>query len=228
MIIGLATCWVFSPRRPPKSSPSLCEQSELHNAGAANIVIIPLPKIPFPPDPTSPPIPRRRAPASPSAARPTSCAPPRPSDLPPSSSSSPVPAASWCGQHPTQWVNGYPSDDILLADIAAGTSYIVERGGQVVATFVLRPGDDPRMPSSTTVPGPPPPPTSPSIAWRSNGGHTASCNSSCTMPCTAHHTLRIDTHRDNHLMRHLILKAGFRYCGIIHTATGSGRLALSV
>ena len=40
-----------------------------------------------------------------------------------------------------------------------------------------------------------------------------------------HHTLRIDTHRDNHLMRHLILKAGFRYCGIIHTATGGERLA---
>ena len=28
--------------------------------------------------------------------------------------------------NPTQWVNGYPSDDILLADIATGTSYAVE------------------------------------------------------------------------------------------------------
>ena len=28
--------------------------------------------------------------------------------------------------------------------------------------------------------------------------------------------LRIDTHRDNHIMRHLVEKYGFTYCGIIH------------
>ncbi len=37
--------------------------------------------------------------------------------------------------------------------------------------------------------------------------------------------LRIDTHRDNHIMRHLIEKHGFTYCGIIWLEDGSERLA---
>ena len=37
--------------------------------------------------------------------------------------------------------------------------------------------------------------------------------------------LRIDTHRDNSIMRHNILKYGFRYCGIIFLESGDERLA---
>ena len=39
------------------------------------------------------------------------------------------------------------------------------------------------------------------------------------------HNLRIDTHRDNHIMQHCIRKAGFQYCGIIYLANGDERLA---
>ena len=37
--------------------------------------------------------------------------------------------------------------------------------------------------------------------------------------------LRIDTHRDNRIMRHLIEKHGFTYCGVIRLADGAPRLA---
>jgi len=37
--------------------------------------------------------------------------------------------------------------------------------------------------------------------------------------------LRIDTHRDNRIMQHLILKHGFTYCGIIWLQDGTERLA---
>ena len=37
--------------------------------------------------------------------------------------------------------------------------------------------------------------------------------------------LRIDTHRDNLPMQHLILKHGFQYCGVIYVADGSPRFA---
>ena len=37
--------------------------------------------------------------------------------------------------------------------------------------------------------------------------------------------LRIDTHRDNHIMQHNILKHGFIYCGIIYLESGDERLA---
>ncbi len=37
--------------------------------------------------------------------------------------------------------------------------------------------------------------------------------------------LRMDTHRDNLIMRHLLEKYNFSYCGIIHVANGDERLA---
>ena len=37
--------------------------------------------------------------------------------------------------------------------------------------------------------------------------------------------LRIDTHRDNRIMQHLIDAAGFTYCGIIWLEDGTERLA---
>ena len=37
--------------------------------------------------------------------------------------------------------------------------------------------------------------------------------------------IRIDTHRDNVIMRHLLGKLGFTYCGIIYLANGDERLA---
>ena len=37
--------------------------------------------------------------------------------------------------------------------------------------------------------------------------------------------LRIDTHRDNRIMRYVIERAGFSYCGVINLPDGSERLA---
>ena len=37
--------------------------------------------------------------------------------------------------------------------------------------------------------------------------------------------LRIDTHRDNRIMQHLLGKHGFQFCGIIYLASGDERLA---
>ena len=44
--------------------------------------------------------------------------------------------------------------------------------------------------------------------------------------CFLHDTnIRIDTHRDNKIMQHNILKHGFTYCGIIYLLSGDKRLA---
>ena len=45
--------------------------------------------------------------------------------------------------NPSQWVDGYPSDEQLTQDIENGDSYVVEKDEKVVATFVLRGGIDP-------------------------------------------------------------------------------------
>ena len=38
-------------------------------------------------------------------------------------------------------------------------------------------------------------------------------------------SIRVDTHKDNHIMQHNIEKHGFTYCGIINLANGDERLA---
>ena len=44
--------------------------------------------------------------------------------------------------------------------------------------------------------------------------------------CFTHdRNIRIDTHRDNLIMQHNLLKHGFTYCGIIYLLSGSPRLA---
>ena len=44
--------------------------------------------------------------------------------------------------------------------------------------------------------------------------------------CFSHDpNIRIDTHRDNRIMKHNIMKHGFTYCGIIYLTSGDERLA---
>ena len=40
-----------------------------------------------------------------------------------------------------------------------------------------------------------------------------------------YHNLRIDTHAQNLVMQHLIVKHGFVHCGTVYVADGSARLA---
>lgn len=40
--------------------------------------------------------------------------------------------------NPKQWVDGYPSEEVIMEDIGNGDSYVVEKDDKVVATFVLR------------------------------------------------------------------------------------------
>ena len=42
-----------------------------------------------------------------------------------------------------QWVNGYPSQELLRADVAAGQLYVMEDAGGVYAVFAFIIGDDP-------------------------------------------------------------------------------------
>ena len=128
--------------------------------------------------------------------------------------------------NPTQWTDGYPSDELLQADIDSGDCYTIANDGEhIVATFVLRPGDDPTY--STIYGG----------AWlsdcpyatihriASSGEVRGIMHSVMAFALSRYKSLRIDTHRDNTVMQNAVLKEGFRYCGIIHCWSGDERLA---
>lgn len=127
--------------------------------------------------------------------------------------------------NPTQWGTGYPPQSLLESDILEGCSYVCEEHGQVIATFYYRFGEDStyrriydgqwldetpygvvhRITSDGTIRG------------------TASfCLSWALSQCGS---LKIDTHRNNHIMQHLLEKNGFTRCGIIYLEDGSERIA---
>ena len=125
-----------------------------------------------------------------------------------------------------QWVNGYPSEDVIADDISHGYGYVVEDGGAQEGYFAYIPSPEPTY--AKIYDG----------AWLDDEKPYHVVHRIGSTPeshgvfeaimdfCFSHDpNLRIDTHRDNHIMQHCILKAGFSYCGIIYLASGDERLA---
>ena len=127
--------------------------------------------------------------------------------------------------NPHQWAEDYPSKELLLRDIDSGDSYVCEQDGTIVATFVLRGGEDSTY--RVVYDG----------AWLDDGPYATIHRIASSgevkgvvalavgYALTRYTSLRIDTHADNSVMQHVIERAGFRYCGIIHCWNGSERLA---
>ena len=126
-----------------------------------------------------------------------------------------------------QWTNGYPSEEVFKNDIQHGNSYLIENSDRTAAaTFACIPSPEPTY--AKIYKG----------QWLNDSLPYYIIHRIATMPqqkgifkaileyCWTRTTnLRIDTHRDNAIMRHLLQKHGFKYCGIIHLENGDERLA---
>lgn len=118
-----------------------------------------------------------------------------------------------------------PQKEVLEADIRAGQLYVVRQGNRMTGVFALVIGKDPTYAQIEQG------------AWISESEYGTLYR--VAGDGTVHGLfrrivlfseekighLRIDTHADNHIMQHLILKNGFEQCGIIHIADGSERIA---
>jgi len=140
--------------------------------------------------------------------------------------------------NPTQWAApGFPPDALLLRDIACGGGYVIL--GNAARRYACHSGLDPESIVAYFALLPSPEPTYSFIdgAWLTDEPYGV-IHRMASYP-DAHGIfaaimdfaaarfphLRIDTHRDNRIMRHLIEKHGFTYCGIIYLADGAPRLA---
>ena len=124
-----------------------------------------------------------------------------------------------------QWGVGYPSVDVVRRDIEQGVCYVATDGvdGEIEATMAFIPGPDPTY--SYIVGG----------AWLNDEPYHVIHRIAVAKPGKgyAHHlldwaflhtdTIRIDTHRDNVIMHHILRKYGFEYCGVIYLANGDAR-----
>ena len=134
-----------------------------------------------------------------------------------------------------QWQDGYPSRDVIAEDVALGRSYAVLWEGDLCGTFVLiddgeptydriegghwRTGDDSRDYIAIH---------RVAIAVKNRGSGI----SGQLLAYAARHarklgraSLRIDTHEGNVVMRRMLEKNGFTYCGVIYLSNGDPRVA---
>lgn len=124
-----------------------------------------------------------------------------------------------------QWPVGYPSEKAVIADIEKNNSYVVEKDNNIVATFAFIIGQDPTY---SYIEG---------GQWLNDEPygtiHRIASNGECKgiMRLVLDYcskfvsNIRIDTHEDNSIMRHLLAKNGFKHCGTIYLLDGNPRLA---
>ena len=126
--------------------------------------------------------------------------------------------------HP--WRTGYPSESVIAADMEKGGAFVIEDDGCLVGYFAFLPSPEPTY--SKIYGG----------GWLDDDRPYHVIHRIASIPDShsifksimdfvfAHESnIRIDTHKDNAIMQHNIVKHGFSYCGIIHLASGDERLA---
>ena len=124
----------------------------------------------------------------------------------------------------TQWINGYPDRVTVTDDVKKGKCYIVLSEEKVCGAFYFNIYDDPtyryiegKWLNSEEY----------GVIHRIGSDGTTHGVLETAIDFAFRHTdnVRIDTHEDNTVMQHLLLKFGFTRCGIIYIEDGSPRVA---
>lgn len=131
-----------------------------------------------------------------------------------------------CG-NVNQWIDGYPCQETIENDISNGHCYLcVEQGsGEIVASFAFIPGPEPTYREIFDGEWLDDKPYHVVHRLASTAGSHGIFNDVMDYCMAVAGNLRIDTHRDNVIMRHVIDHYGFSYCGIIYLLNGDERLA---
>lgn len=125
-----------------------------------------------------------------------------------------------------QWTNGNPKQALVEEDIRNGNSYVMEEDGVVIATFAFIEGPD--VTYQTIYEGEWMAGEKPyHVVHRMASRHDVHGVFKDVLDFGFEKTdnIRIDTHRQNAIMRKALEKYGFTYCGIIYLLDGAERLA---
>lgn len=126
-----------------------------------------------------------------------------------------------------QWTGNYPPAELVMRDIENGNSYVcLDDTGEIIGTFAFICGNDPtyaHIYEGSWVEDTQPYGVIHRLASTEDSkGVAAACLKWCYKQIP---NLRADTHRDNHILQHILRKHGFQYCGIIYLTNGDERLA---
>ncbi len=126
----------------------------------------------------------------------------------------------------TQWGETEPPERKVVSDIKNGWGYVIEEDGVLCGAFAFIIGPDPMYReiidgawlNDTDLYG--------TIHRLGTNGKARGIFDACLDFCEGQiSNLRIDTHKDNTAMLHLISKRGFQRCGIIFVEDGTPRIA---
>lgn len=124
-----------------------------------------------------------------------------------------------------QWINGYPSRELILKDIEQKRFYGVYDNNELIGVFMMFVGNDPTYDKIYNG------------SWLNDEkyvvihrigtiahgkGVAKACYDFALSKCN---NLRIDTSEENAIMQRSLNKNGFKYCGIIYLENGASRLA---
>lgn len=123
--------------------------------------------------------------------------------------------------NPTQWGDNYPNEKILKEDILLNRLFVFCENDEIIGAFVYFCGVEPTY---KKIDG----------AWKddtpygvihrvANSGKIKGMVAQIIEFANNPH-LRIDTHKDNVVMQHVLEKNGFYPCGIIYLADGQERI----
>lgn len=125
-----------------------------------------------------------------------------------------------------QWTDGYPSETVITADMEKKGGFVIEDANKVVGYFAFLASPEPTY--AQIYEG----------QWVDDVQSYHVVHRIASYPdvhgifsaimdfCFSRDTnIRIDTHRDNKIMQHNLLKHDFTYCGIIYLLSGDERLA---
>ena len=125
-----------------------------------------------------------------------------------------------------QWVDGYPSEAVIISDMEKDGSFVIVDDDEVVGYFAFLSSPEPTYANiyegawiDDTLPY--------HVVHRiASYPQSHGIFSSIMDYCFSYDgNIRIDTHRDNTIMQHNIAKHSFTYCGIIFLSNGDERLA---
>lgn len=127
--------------------------------------------------------------------------------------------------NPTQWGTTEPKQAVIENDIALGHSYVCEENDRIIATFFYDICEDPTY--AKIHEGQWPNDAAYGVVHRitSDGSVKGAATFCIQWALDQCKNLRIDTHKKNTVMQHLLKKMDFTYCGIIYVADGSERIA---
>lgn len=132
-----------------------------------------------------------------------------------------------------QWQDGFPTEELIVEDIVMRESYVFTEEDEIIGYMTVNLSPEGNY---NTIDG----------AWKLEGSdygtiHRTAVKSNfrgqgislrmfflAEQLCRKNEkqSIRIDTHRDNQLMQHLVTKYGYEYCGIIKLErSGSERIA---